>query len=227
MTKKITITLLSIFIFSILIISSISAAPAPDPWIQNKSMWCWAAAVKMVALNYHPLFLPDSYEQSNQQNGIRKTFAAYDESKKEYIVDPVQEYIVHTFAAKEILQAGHDNVGGNGQNKISALSSLTGVKVNSYGDWRRNLLKSKSIREKYIDGKLTANKWIIADAFTLSGKAHSYVITNKNPDDSYTMYDPWTGKYLTKPANEWFEHGFTSEALNNETAYVTIVIYCE
>jgi hypothetical protein len=227
MTKKLITLLLGFIILTNLIHTTAYAAPSPDPWIQNKSMWCWASAVKMVALNYHPFMLPADYKPYNQQNGIRQQYSAYDEATQKYTVDPVQEYIVHTFATKEIQQSGHDNVGGNGKNKMTALSALTGAEVNSFGDWQRNLFKSNSIRQKYIDEQLENNKWVIADAFSLSRKAHSYVITNKNPDNSYTMYDPWSGKYLTKSSSEWFEHGFKAEALNNENAIVTMVIYFE
>jgi hypothetical protein len=227
MTKKTTLFILGFIMLTNLINTTAYAAPSPDPWIQNKSMWCWASAVKMVALNYHSFILPSDYKQFNEQIGIRQQYSAYDEATQKYMVDPIQEYIVHTFATKEIEQAGHDNVGGNGKNKMTALSALTGAEVYSFGDWQRNLFKSSSIRQKYIDDQLANNKWVIADAFSLSRKAHSYIITNKNPDNSYTMYDPWSGKYLTKAASEWFENGFKAEALNNETAIVTMVIYIE
>ena len=186
------------------------AATMPKPWIQNKDYWCWATAAKCVGNNETSFSVPSSYQQVNDQTGLRTEYCGYDSSTGKYIVDTKQEYIVHYCKASDIEEKGHDNLGGSTSNKKNALKLVTGRTTGAYGAYKKNEFSNPTTRATYIDAHLQDGEYVIGDAFHRNNGGHSFVIVAKNDDGTYRIWDPWTNTNTTKTASALFTNGFTT-----------------
>ncbi len=174
----------------------------PDPYVQNKSKWCWAAAAKKVAENNGD-GLSNTINTSSQtltyNDGLRMPYYGYKSSggTVQFLADKAQRAIVLAVMSKDNNETGSDDDKENAIEFASANKNLTathtGKAERSLTDAEINQLNNFLTTEE--NGEYAIGNLITNDG---SGYVHSVVIEKYTPaatrkQDKYLIFDPWNG----------------------------------
>jgi hypothetical protein len=171
---------------------SLTLARMPNPNAQNKTMWCWAAASKMVgersggngALNVGATALTNT--------GDRHSFGANlffgQNGAGNFTADAGQRQIVWARYSND------NNNGGTTADKEAALqlASFRTMTVDTIGAQNDNRITDAQIIT--LRNELTAGRWVVGSTIrTAGGTGHSIVVrTYTAATDTYGYWDPWT-----------------------------------
>ncbi len=190
---------------------SITYKEEPDPYVQNKTNWCWAASAKMVAeydakglnpkISTKPQMLIDT-EGLREEYCVKTTFNGV----TRYAVDGAQHAIVkkchnndlNTIGSVSDMKTALEYVNPNYENYVSV-----GEPNSALSPSNQNLFKSKVQEGGYMVagfGKIKSGKYF----------GHVVVITDYNSSTGvYTLYDPWRGAPATVTGDDIFTNSTT------------------
>jgi hypothetical protein len=197
--------------------ASVSIVRLPHPDVQNKSHWCWAAAVKKVGINnYGSEVLPTGVAELIDTNGLHSVnWVDYYGMRPgpAYTVDAGQRHIVMEALRINSYIPGNDgnNEGDDGAREkglnIATLYNMSVGTVSSSNPY--TAINAGDIL--LMNAELGAEKWVVANVFTnWGGQGHSIVVksvSHNGYDDVYTYWDPWKGE----------ESSFTATDITSDT----------
>lgn len=164
---------------------------APKPDGQNKSLWCWATAAKLVAENNGGAWIDSTAAVLSDTNGLhsgpRDNVPYYGvNANGAYTADGVQRSIVM------YVKGSDGNLDGVDSDKEAALSyaANSSVSVGTFG-YYLDALSSYDIQS--IKDDLASGKYLIGNLYIpATGKGHSVVMKSYNAStDKYRILDPW------------------------------------
>lgn len=164
---------------------------APKPDGQNKNLWCWATAAKLVAENNGGAWIDSTAAVLSDTNGLhsgpRDNVPYYGvNANGAYTADGVQRSIVM------YVKGSDGNLDGVDSDKEAALSyaANSSVSVGTFG-YFLDALSSYDIQS--IKDDLASGKYLIGNLYIpATGKGHSVVMKSYNAStDKYRILDPW------------------------------------
>ncbi len=196
---------------------------SPEPYIQNRTNWCWATCAKMVGERYNNRYrrlqtLPRGAVKAVNPAGLRTVYAGID-ADGDYTVDAGQQGIVISVLGSDVNNAGYR------QDTFDAMSYATASDALPQG--LGNYLDGSVLRTAWNDAQavLDEGMYVIGNVYSPGASVgHSLVITGYNfRSGLYTVYDVWDGTTVSVTKRQLLTDGFHS---SYGTAAVTWVYYC-
>ncbi len=195
----------------------------PEPYIQNRTNWCWATCAKMVGERYNTRYrrlqtLPRGAVRAVNMVGLRPAYAGID-ADGAHTIDAGQQSIVIATLGSDVNNAGYR------QDTFDAMSYATASEALPQG--LGNYLDGSVLRAAWNDVQavLDEGMYVIGNVYnTGASVGHSLVITGYNfRSGLYTVYDVWDGTTVSVTKGQLLSDGFHS---SYGTAAVTWVYYC-
>ncbi len=196
---------------------------APEPYIQNRTNWCWATCAKMVGERYNTRYrrlqtLPKGAVKAVNMAGLRAAYVGID-ADGAFTIDAGQQGIVIAVLGGDLNNAGYR------QDTFGAMSYATAFDALPQG--LGNYLDGSVLRAAWNDVQavLDEGMYVIGNVYnTGASVGHSLVITGYNfRSGLYTVYDVWDGTTVSVTKGQLLTDGFHS---SYGTAAVTWVYYC-
>lgn len=199
-------------------ISSFIAVPdKPKPYAQNKTLWCWAAAAKMVAEHNSGDKNPGITKHSHRldyASGVLTSNCGTDTTDT-LVVDGTQRAIVMQIKGNDRNATGDDDDSVNALRFASSKKMDVGYESGWNGGVNPQLTPAMI---NAINTDLNNGKYVIGSMADKSGKyGHSVVLQKYYPgkngeEDTYVIFDPLKKKPETHDASEIFtDYGYVSE----------------
>lgn len=191
---------------ALLAVSAVSltafAERSPQPYGQNKELWCWAAAAKMVAEHNNGLGYSTEPQQLTFEDGLHShdglNYWGEDANGKK-TADGAQRSIVVAVKGDDM------NRKGTLTNMKDALqyAAAYNVDVGVVGEIGTKLSDGNI---KLLKDEMQCREYVMA-GFYDSGYQHGHVdviMDYRVSDDSYEIFDPWNKNQKYAPANVIF-----------------------
>ena len=201
---------------------TVSVNRVPNTNAQNKTMWCWVAASKMVGVHNGGNGLNSGVDILINTTGLhsfRGNLFFGQNSQLQYTADTGQRQIAIA------IHGNDENNSGNTANMTAALQFVTSNEMN-VGVKGDGSLSSLDI--DFLNDELAAGRWVVGNVFPETGIGHSVVIQSFDvSNERYTYYDPWTNgvRYFTR--NELLSNSIRLETdSENVNRTLTRFFYC-
>lgn len=176
--------------------ASIKVNRPPDPDVQNKTYWCWAAAAKKVVINNaESTILSTGAIELVNSDGLHGPYYGIMYNGT-YTADAGQREIVYN-------EYGNDeNHGASELSQIeSALFWASDETVSTF------VIGNGTTALSTLRNELTNGRWVVGALSTwvdpLSTSRHAVVFTTYNAaDQTYSFWDPWNGCTISVSENQ-------------------------
>lgn len=171
---------------------------APNPDGQNKTLWCWAAAAKMVGVHnrgLNPDITPGATvltDTNNTHSYNGQEFTGIDEIGR-ITADTAQWAIVVTQSDQKDdgNHAGGDVMINNALSFVSLEGSVVGMK---------EITTALDPDITFMRTELAAGRWVVGILTSETTSSHAIVIKEYNTaTEEYLIWDPWS------VTEDWFE----------------------